>query len=210
MKSSGLLMSVLGSSILLGGAMFSAPRVTHNAGMWYLAGQVRMALGDTTGGLKLMSRAAKQRQADQNVQAPQAKPAQAQTAKNCGQRSTAKPDTSTPVAKVKQVRNTKPIEKARSIMASIRFPGDPFNGAADVPGLTREQIARVSTEYQREVRRWMSTEKQRQFEIAQLQKMKLVHPKLHGPQPVRVVVTDTPAYFFDETLQTLPSPGVAQ
>ncbi len=189
MKRSRLLMGVLGSSVMLGGAMFTAPRVTHSSSMWYLAGQFKMALGDTTGGLQLMSRAAKERQQEQGIQIPAAKPSPAQT-KTCSNRSQAAPAVATSKPRIENAKVDFPQAKQRVLVAKLDVPENPFAGQ-DVAALTPEQIQRATARYEVVVQRWASEQNE--------QKLAMLHQRMNEqakvlkarhPQFVHVVVPD--------------------
>jgi len=186
MKGSGLLMSVLGSSLLLGGAMFTVPHVTHNAGVWYLAGQVKMALGDTAGGLQLMSRAAKERQHQQGIEAPVAKPSSAQ-AKSCSKRKDAAPAMVTPMPKMQRAKARVAVPKPKLMLSSFVPPSSPFVGR-DVTGMTPAQLKLVTAKYEAEVQRWVAEQREHRIEIATLQRMDKAALKAHRSPMARGIV----------------------
>ena len=179
MKRSSILVTVVGSALLMGGAMYKAPRVTANPSLLYLAGQAKMAFGDTTGGLQLISRAAREKQAEQ-MPIPQAQPKQTMAAsKACSDRTALKTQPPTVMAKAEprtfEKRLVRVSASARAIepklvMAKMSVPADPFNGQQDVPGMTREQVARVTAEYQRQVQHWTEKQTAHKFEMAKLDK----------------------------------------
>lgn len=173
MKRSSILVTVIGSALLMGGAMYKAPRATASPSLLYLAGQAKMALGDTSGGLQLISRAARQRASEQQIAIPQAKPQQTVAAsKACSERTAVKVQP-TVVAKAEPKKFEKKIEvtsqvQPKILMAGLHFPADPFNGQHDVPGMTREQVMRVTAEYQQQVQRWSERQAAREFKMAKL------------------------------------------
>src|SRR3954452_20603563 len=114
MKRSSILVTVVGSALLMGGAMYKAPRVTANPSLLYLAGQAKMALGDTTGGLQLISRAAREKQAEQ-MPIPQAKPQQTVAAsKVCSDRTALNTQQPTTVAKAEPKKSEKRFVSVRA------------------------------------------------------------------------------------------------
>jgi hypothetical protein len=205
MKRSSILVTVVGSGLLMGAAMFKAPQVTANPSLLYLAGQAKMALGDTTGGLQLISRAARGREVEQQAMpVPQAKPTQAmQASKACSERTatTVQQPTISAKAESKKFGNNVVVVKNpgtsfRFVMAKMTVPSDPFGGHQDVPGMTREQVARVTAEYQQHVQRWSEEQASRQFEVAKLDRVAATISESmkgrHG-QMIRVVVPEAPA-----------------
>jgi hypothetical protein len=176
MKRSSILVTVIGSALLMGGTMYKAPRVTASPSLLYLAGQTKMAFGDTSGGLQLISRAARQRESEQQIAIPQAKPQQTVTAsKACSEQLAVKVQPAV-MAKAEPKKFEKKIEAAsrvqpKVLMADMHFPADPFNGQHDVPGMTREQVARVAADYQQQVQRWTERQSAREFKFAKLDKM---------------------------------------
>ena len=181
MKRSSLLATIVGSALLVGGAMVTAPQVTANPSLLYLAGQAKMALGDTPGGLQLISRAAREKQNEQ-MPVPQAKPKQTvvQASKACSERTAVKAQEPTLAAKVEPKKLEKKTVTATALarttdpkvlMAKMSIPIDPFGGHQDVPGMTREQVARVTAEYQRHIQQWTDEQTARQFELAKLERM---------------------------------------
>jgi hypothetical protein len=204
MKRSSILVTVVGSALLMGGAMFKAPRVTANPSLLYLAGQAKMALGDTTGGLQLISRAAREQQAEQ-MPVPQAQPKQtAAASKACTERTAVKSPLPMVTAKVDpkkfEKRAVTVTASARAnepnlVMAKMSFPADPFNGQQDVPGMTREEVARVTAEYQQHIQRWTEKQAARQFEMAKLDRMAgRASEAFKGrhPQFIKVIVPEPP------------------
>lgn len=205
MKRSSILATVAGSALLMGAAMFRAPEVTANPSLLYLAGQAKMALGDTTAGLQLISRAVRQREAEQQqMPVPQAKPMVTVQAPNaCADRTAVKMQQPTLSAKSeprkfekKMVTVMTSVRQPGFVMAKMSFPADPFNGHQDVPGMTREQVARVTAEYQKHVQRWTEENSAQRFEMAKLDRMAgrggEAMKVRHAPFVFRVTVPEPP------------------
>jgi hypothetical protein len=204
MKRSGILVTVVGSALLMGGAMFKAPRVTANPSLLYLAGQAKMALGDTAGGLRLISRAAREQQAEQ-MPVPQAQPKQTMAAAQaCSERTAVQAQQPTITAKAeprkiekKMLTVAAPVraKQPKLVMAKMSFPADPFNGHQDVPGMTREQVARVRFEYRQQMQRWSEEQGAQQFEMAKLDRVAgraAEAIKGRHPQFIKVIVPEAP------------------
>ena len=180
MKRSSILVTVVGSALLMGGAMFKAPRVTANPSLLYLAGQAKMALGDTTGGLQLISRAAREQQAEQ-MPVPQAQPKQAVAAsKACAEQTAVKSHQPMVTAKAEPKKFEKRTvtvtasagaNEPKLVMAKMSFSADPFNGQQDVPGMTREEVARVTAEYQQHIQRWTEKQAARRVELGTMDRI---------------------------------------
>jgi hypothetical protein len=211
MKHSSLLMSVLGSSLVMGGAMFTAPRVAHSAGAWYLAGQVKMALGDTDGGLQLMSRAARQREQEQNVAAPKAKPSSSVQAKACPGSSALTPAKTSPKKEIQNAQVTDPqvnVQPAgfsfdtrtepKVLMASAKFPPLPFE-ARELPGLTREQVQQMNETLRASERGWIESQR-----LINSERMAALRAAAQKHQVVRVVVNSHDAPDAPEAPQVTP------
>src|SRR4051812_22476066 len=179
MKRSSILVTVVGSALLMGGTMYRAPRVTANPSLLYLAGQAKMVLGDTNGGLQLISRAAREKQAEE-MPIPQAQPKPTMaSSKACSNRTAVTTQQPTMMAKAEPKKLEKQVVRvtasARSmepkmVLAKMSFPTYSFNGQ-EVPGMTAEQVARVTAEYQQQVQRWTEKQAAQQFEMAKLDKM---------------------------------------
>lgn len=202
MNRSSILVMVVVSALLMAAAMFKAPQVTANPSLLYLAGQAKMALGDTTGGLQLISRAVRQREVEQQqMPVPQAKSTQAtQASSACNDRSAMKPRQLTMSAKAEPKKFEKKMVTAsarepRLVMAKLSFPSDSFNGYEEVPGMTREEVARVTAEYQQHIQRWTEEQAARQFEMAKLERLAARssdHMKGRHSQFIKVVVPEPP------------------
>jgi hypothetical protein len=74
------------------------------------------------------------------------------------------------------------------LMAKMDFPSDPLGGREEVPGMTRDEVARVKAEYQKHV--WRFKEKQaRPFEFAKFDR---TAGRARHEHFIRVVVPEPP------------------
>jgi hypothetical protein len=165
MKYGNLWTSTIGAGVLVASMMTAGRTALQSPAFLFLAGQVKIAVGNTDDGIRLMKAAANQRNTETNKVHAAEKPAdnEACTKKNTGNATTLRPAAVTP-AKTEAAKSAPPI----AVMAKLEMPDMPFAPAANVSG--RIAIDPVAFHYLSESQRAQIIRTQVNFERIQREK----------------------------------------
>lgn len=171
MKYGNVWTSTIGAGVVIAGMMTAGHAAMQSPAFLFLAGQIKVAIGNTDEGIRLMNEAASQRNGEMNKVHAAEKPAAADnevcTKKTIG-------NTLGPHPPASAAKTSKPL----AIMAKLDMPDMPFVPEANVPG--RRWIDPVAFHYLTESQRAQVIQAQVNFEKIQREKAREIRRSIHA------------------------------
>jgi len=177
MKYGNVWTSTIGAGVVIAGMMTAGHTALQSPALLFLAGQIKVAIGNTDEGIRLMNAAASQRNNETNKVHAAEKPAAADnevcTKKTTGNTLSPRP-AATNLVKIDAAKNAKPL----AIMAKLDMPDPPFVPEANVSG--RKWIDPVAFHYLTESQRAQVIQAQVNFEKIQVEKAREIRRAAHA------------------------------